>query len=70
MGGGGWVVVVGGGMRPNTATSRSFAFAFASTTLSIGSLDIFNSLRVELQGEKSIGLTPRIILHLACLHHI
>ena len=25
----------GGGMRPNAATSRSFAFAFASTTLSI-----------------------------------
>ena len=29
------MVVVVGGMRPNTATSRSFAFAFASTTLSI-----------------------------------
>ena len=30
-----WWVGGGGGMRPNTATSRSFAFAFASTTLSI-----------------------------------
>jgi len=29
-----WVVVGGGGMRPNTATSRSL-LAFASTTLSI-----------------------------------
>ena len=30
-----WVYVGGGGMLPKLVTSRSFAFAFASTTLSI-----------------------------------
>ena len=34
----------GGGMRPNTATSRSFAFAFASTTLSIPFFPFYNEV--------------------------
>ena len=55
-----WVVGGGGGMLPKLATSCSFAFAFASTTLSI------NTIHSEVYRGGGKGITLKIF----CIHSL